>query len=84
MGFSQISAGYMLIPSDCKLLNAGGAKMYVQQSVEDSITKCRRWKQRRKLVRELEKEGISWQIQGQRKWVAGLLRNEKMEKKIKG
>jgi len=48
------------------------------QSVEHLFTECRRWrKQRRKLVRELEKIGISWQSQGERKWVAGLLGNEK-------
>ena len=50
----------------------------VLQSVEHLFTKCRRWrKQRRKLVRELEKKGIPWQIQGERKWVASLLGNEK-------
>ena len=48
------------------------------QSVEHLFTKCRRWrKERRKLVRELEKEGVAWQIQGERKWVASLLGNEK-------
>lgn len=50
----------------------------VLQSVEYLFTKCRGWrKQRRNLVREQEKKGISWQTQGERKWVAGLLGNEK-------
>ena len=50
----------------------------VLQSVEYLFTKCRRWrKEWRKVVRELEKRGIPWQIQGERNWVAGLLGNEK-------
>ena len=32
---------------------------------------------RRKLVRELEKEGVTWQAQAERRWLAGLLANEK-------
>ena len=48
------------------------------QSVENLYAKCRRWrKERRKLVRELEKEGVIWQPQVERKWLAGLLANEK-------
>jgi len=32
---------------------------------------------RRKLVRELEKEGVTWQAQAERRRLAGLLANEK-------
>ena len=50
----------------------------VVQSVEHLYTKCRRWrKEQRKLVRELDKEGVLWQAQGERRWLAGLLGNEK-------
>ena len=46
--------------------------------MEHLYAKCRKWrKERRKLVRELEKEGITWQPQAERKWLAGLLANEK-------
>ena len=48
------------------------------QSVEHLYAKCRKWrKKRRKLVRELETEGITWQPQAERKWLAELLANEK-------
>lgn len=48
------------------------------QSVEHLYTRCRRWRsERRKLVRELEKEGVTWQAQAERRWLAGLLANEK-------
>ena len=48
------------------------------QSVEHLYTRCRRWRRkRRKLVRELEKEGITWQAQAERKWLTNLLANEK-------
>ena len=48
------------------------------QSVEHLYTKCRKWrKERRKLVRELEKEGVIWQVQAEKRWLAGLLANEK-------
>ena len=48
------------------------------QTVEHLYTKCRRWRrERRKLVRELGKEGVTWQAQVERKWLAGLLANEK-------
>ena len=30
-----------------------------------------------KLVRELEKEGVRWQAQAERRWLAGLLANRK-------
>ena len=41
-------------------------------------TKCRRWrKERRKLVRELDKQRVLWQAQAERGWPAGLLANEK-------
>ena len=50
----------------------------VVQSVEHLYTKCRRWrKEWRKLVRELDKEGVLWQARGERRWLAGLLGNEK-------
>lgn len=32
--------------------------------------------ERRKLVRELEKQGVLWQAQAERRWPAGLLANE--------
>ena len=39
--------------------------------------RCRKWrKQRRKLIRELEKEEIRWQQQVERIWLAGLLGDE--------
>ena len=48
------------------------------QSVEHLYTRCRRWRrERRKLVRELEKEGVTWQAQAEKRWLAGLLANEK-------
>ena len=48
------------------------------QSVEHLYTRYRKWrKERRKLVRELEKEGVVWQAQGERRWLASLLGNEK-------
>ena len=48
------------------------------QSVEHLYAKCRKWrKERRKLVRGLEKEGIAWQPQVERRWLAELLANEK-------
>ncbi len=49
-----------------------------EQSVGHLYTRCRKWrKARRKLVRELEKEGVKWQAQAERKWLADLLANEK-------
>ena len=48
------------------------------QLVEHLYTKCRKWRrERRKLVRKLEKEGVIWQAQAERRWLAGLLANEK-------
>lgn len=48
------------------------------QSVEHSYAICPRWiKERRKLVRELEKEGVRWRPQADRNWLAGVLANEK-------
>ncbi len=48
------------------------------QSFEHLYPKCRKWrKERRKLVREQEKEGVIWQPQVERRWLAGLLANEK-------
>lgn len=34
-------------------------------------------KTRRKLVRKLEKEGVKWQAQIKKKWLANLLANKK-------
>ena len=49
-----------------------------EQTVEHLYTRCRKWrKQRSKLVRELEKEGIRWQPQVERRWLADLLGDEK-------
>ena len=49
-----------------------------EQSVEHLYTTCRRWrKERRKLLRTLCKEGISWQGWTERKGIAELLANEK-------
>ena len=48
-----------------------------EKSVEHLYTKCRRWrKERRKLIRSLHTEGISWQGRAQRKGLAELLANE--------
>lgn len=48
-----------------------------EHSVEHLYTKCRRWrKERRELVRELEKEEIRWQAQAERTWGADLVANE--------
>ena len=48
------------------------------QSVEHLYKKCRKWRrERRKRVRELEKEGVICQAQAERRWLAGLLANEK-------
>lgn len=42
-----------------------------EQSVEHLYTKCRRWrKERRKMVREPYTEGVRWQAQVERKWLA--------------
>ena len=52
--------------------------MLVVQSVEHLYTKYPRWiKERRKLDRKLEKGGVIWQPQVERRWLAGLLTNEK-------
>ncbi len=49
-----------------------------EQTVEHLYAQCRKWrKQRRKLVRELEKEGVKWQPQVERRWSAKLLGEEK-------
>ncbi len=48
------------------------------QSVEHLYAKCRKWrKKRRELGRELDKEGVIWQPQVERRWLASLLANEK-------
>lgn len=49
------------------------------QSVKHFYTRCQRLrKKRRKLVKKLEKEGIIWQAQAERRWLAGLLKNKKV------
>ena len=49
-----------------------------EQTVEHLYSRCLKWrKQRRKLVRELGKEGIRWQRQVERRWLANLLGEEK-------
>ena len=49
-----------------------------EQTVEHLYTRCRKWrKQRRKLVRELEKEGVKWQPWVERRWLTDLLGDEK-------
>ena len=49
-----------------------------EQTAEHLYARCRKWrKKRRKLVRELGKEGIKWQPQVERRWLAGLLGDEK-------
>ena len=49
-----------------------------RETVEHLYARCRKWrKQRRKLVRELEKKGIRWQPQVERRWIGGFLGNEK-------
>ena len=48
-----------------------------EQTVIHLYTECRRWrKERRKVVRELEKHSISWQSRAEKRWLAGLLANE--------
>ncbi len=50
----------------------------VEETVEHLSARYRKWrKQRRRLVRELEKEGIRWQPQVERRWLGSLLGNEK-------
>ena len=49
-----------------------------EQSVEHLYTKCRRWRRkRRKLIRSLYREGISWQSRAEKKGLAELLANER-------
>ncbi len=49
-----------------------------EQTIEHLYARCRKWrKQRRKLVRELGKEGIICQPQVERMWLANLLGDEK-------
>ena len=49
-----------------------------EQTVEHLYTRCRKSKkQGRKLVRELEKEGVIWQPWVERRWLADLLVDEK-------
>ena len=45
-----------------------------EQIVQHLYARYQKWsKQRRKLIRKLEKEKISWQLQVERKWLANLL-----------
>ena len=54
-----------------------------EQSVEHLYAKCRRWrKERRKMVRELYTEGVRWQAQAERKWLAELLAHERATKPL--
>ena len=47
------------------------------QSAEHLYTRCRRWRREwRKIARELEREGVIWQPQAKRRWLASLLANE--------
>ena len=49
-----------------------------EQTVEHLYTRCRKWrKQRRKLVRELERVGVKWQPQVETRWLASMLADEK-------
>ena len=49
-----------------------------EQTVEHLYARCRKWrKQRRKLIRELEKVGVKWQPQVERRWLATMLGDEK-------
>ena len=54
--------------------------MEAEQSVEHLY---RRWrKERRKMVRELYTEGVRWQVQAERKWLADFLANERATKPV--
>lgn len=49
-----------------------------EQTVIHLYTECRRWREeRRKLIRKLEKQGISWQTRPEKIWLASLLANER-------
>ena len=49
-----------------------------EQTVEHLYAWCRKWrKQRRKLVRKLEKVGMKWQPQVERRWLANMVGDEK-------
>ena len=49
-----------------------------EQTVQHLYARCRKWrKQRKKHIRQLEKEKTGWQPQVERKWLANLLGNEK-------
>ncbi len=49
-----------------------------EQTVEHLYARCRKWrKQRKRLVRELEKKSVKWQPQVERIWLADLLGDEK-------
>ena len=58
--------------------NVGGVEQQTVEHLFVLLNVARKWrKQRRKLVRELEKEGVKWQPQVERRWLAGLLGDEK-------
>ena len=43
-----------------------------------SYTECRRWRrEQRKLKRELDQNGVSWQPRPERSWLGRLLANER-------
>lgn len=49
-----------------------------EQTVEHLYARCQKWREKRKkLVRELEKEGVISQPQVERRWLANLLGDEK-------
>lgn len=49
-----------------------------EQTVIHLYTECRRWtKERRKLIRELRKQSISWLARPGKRWLASLLANER-------
>ena len=56
--------------------NAGGVEQQSKQ-LNTFILDVASGRNRRKLVRELEKEGIKWHPQVERRWLAGLLGDEK-------
>ena len=49
-----------------------------EQTVVHLYAKCRRWRrERRRLIRELGKQGITWEAQVEKRWLASLLANER-------
>ena len=51
---------------------------WCEQTVVHLYAKCRRWRrERRRLIRELGKQGITWEAQVDKRWLASLLANER-------